>query len=59
MPWILTVHRRALAGLIDQLNTHDIVCPGTDLPVTYHLAVHQSSRLLNPHVQTSESPSYV
>ena len=35
-------HRRALAGLIDQLNTHDTVYPGTNLPVTYHLAVHQS-----------------
>ncbi len=35
-------HRRALTGLIDELNTHDIVYPGTNLPVTYHLAVHQS-----------------
>ena len=30
-------HRHALAGLIDELNTHDIVYPGTDLPVTYHM----------------------
>jgi len=35
-------HRRALAGLIDELNTHHVVYPGTDLPVTYHLAVHPS-----------------
>ncbi len=35
-------HRRALAGLIDQLNTHDTVYPGTNLPVTYHLAMHHS-----------------
>ena len=35
-------HRRALAGLIDELNTHEVVYPGTNLPVTYHLAVHHS-----------------
>ena len=35
-------HRRALAGLIDELNTHHVVYPGTDLPVTYHLAMHHS-----------------
>jgi hypothetical protein len=35
-------HRRALAGLIDELNTHHVVYPGTSLPVTYHLAVHHS-----------------
>ncbi len=35
-------HRRALAGLIDELNGHGATYPGTDLPVTYHLAVHHS-----------------
>ena len=35
-------HRRALAGLIDELNTHGATYPGTVLPVTYHLAVHHS-----------------
>ena len=35
-------HRRALAGLIDELNSHGATYPGTDLPVTYHLAVHHS-----------------
>ena len=35
-------HRRALTGLIDELNTHHVVYPGTDLPVTYHLAMHHS-----------------
>ncbi len=35
-------HRRALAGLIDELNSHGATYPGTSLPVTYHLAVHHS-----------------
>jgi hypothetical protein len=35
-------HHRALAGLIDELNTYEVVYPGTDLPVTYRLAMHHS-----------------
>ena len=32
------IHRRALQGLIEDLNTHGATYPGTDTPVTYHLA---------------------
>ena len=35
-------HRRALEGLIGELNTLDVTYPGTDIPVTYQLAVHHS-----------------
>jgi hypothetical protein len=35
-------HRRALSGLLDELNTHGATYPGTNIPVTYHLAVHHS-----------------
>ena len=29
-------------GVWNDLNTHGATYPGTDLPVTYHLAVHHS-----------------
>jgi hypothetical protein len=35
-------HRRALEGLIGELNTLGVTYPGTDVPVTYQLAVHHS-----------------
>lgn len=35
-------HRRALHGLITELNTTEPVYPGTDLPVTYRLGLHHS-----------------
>jgi hypothetical protein len=36
------IHRRALAGLVDDLNGLDTTYPGTDVPVRYRVAVHQS-----------------
>ena len=36
------IHQRALAGLVDELNTAGSLFPGTDVPVTYRVAVHHS-----------------
>ena len=36
------IHRRALRGLVEDLNAHGATYPGTDLPVTYHVAMHHS-----------------
>ena len=36
------IHRRALRGLVDDLNVVGATYPGTDIPVTYRVAVHQS-----------------
>lgn len=36
-------HQRALQGLIDDLNTAGTTFPGTDVPVTYRIAVHHSA----------------
>ncbi|MGH9008561.1 MAG: putative transposase [Acidimicrobiia bacterium] len=36
------IHRRALRGLVDDLNTLDVAFPGTDVPVTYQVAMHHS-----------------
>jgi hypothetical protein len=36
------IHRRALAGLVDDLNGLGATFPGTDLPVRYRVAVHRS-----------------
>jgi hypothetical protein len=36
------IHRRALAGLVDDLNGLDTTYPGTDVPVRYRVAVHRS-----------------
>ena len=36
------IHRRALRGLIDDLNALGATFPGTDVPVTYRVAVHHS-----------------
>ncbi len=36
------IHRRALAGLVDDLNGIGATFPGTDVPVRYRVAVHQS-----------------
>ena len=38
----LPLHRRALRGLCTDLNQLEITYPGTDLPVTYHVALHHS-----------------
>ena len=35
-------HRRALRGLVEDLNTIGATYPGTDVPVTYRVAVHHS-----------------
>ncbi len=35
-------HRRALRGLVADLNTVGATYPGTDIPVTYHVKVHHS-----------------
>ena len=34
-------HRRALRGLVEDLNAVGATFPGTDLPVTYRLRMHQ------------------
>ena len=36
------MHRRALQGLCDELNEARAVFPGTDLPVSYRVAMHNS-----------------
>lgn len=36
------IHRRALRGLCDDLNTLGATFPGTDLPVVYRVAMHYS-----------------
>jgi transposase len=36
------MHRRALRGLVEDLNTTCATYPGTDTPVTYQVAVHHS-----------------
>ena len=36
------IHRRALAGLVDDLNGLGATFPGTDVPVSYRVAVHRS-----------------
>lgn len=36
------IHRRALQGLAEDLNTIGATFPGTDIPVTYRVAVHHS-----------------
>jgi transposase len=36
------LHRRALRRLVDDLNAHGATFPGTDVPVTYQVAVHHS-----------------
>jgi transposase len=36
------IHRRALRGLVEDLNTTCATYPGTDTPVTYQVAVHHS-----------------
>jgi hypothetical protein len=36
------IHRRALRGLVDDLNTIGTTFPGTDVPVTYKVAMHHS-----------------
>jgi len=36
------IHQRALQGLVDDLNAVGALFPGTDVPVTYGLAVHHS-----------------
>lgn len=38
-------HRRALRGLVEDLNTIGATYPGTDLPVTYRVAMHHSEAL--------------
>ena len=38
------IHRRALHGLVDELNTLGATYPGTDTPVTYQVAVHHSEQ---------------
>jgi transposase len=35
-------HRRALRGLAEDLNRLDVTYPGTDIPLTYQVAVHHS-----------------
>jgi transposase len=37
-------HRRALRDLCDDLNTIGATYPGTDVPVTYQVRIHQSER---------------
>jgi transposase len=36
------IHRRALRGLVEDLNTIGVTFPGTDVPVTYQVAMHHS-----------------
>jgi len=36
------IHRRALRGLVEDLNAIGATFPGTDLPVTYQVAMHHS-----------------
>ncbi len=36
------IHRRALRGLVDDLNALGATFPGTEIPVTYHVAMHHS-----------------
>jgi hypothetical protein len=36
------IHRRALKGLVDDLNGLGAIFPGTDVPVRYRVAVHHS-----------------
>lgn len=36
------IHRRALHGLVQELNTIGATFPGTHQPVTYHVAMHHS-----------------
>jgi hypothetical protein len=36
------IHRRALAGLVDDLNGLGATYPGTDVPVRYRVAMHRS-----------------
>jgi transposase len=36
------IHRRALRGLVEDLNTTCATYPGTDVPVTYRVALHHS-----------------
>lgn len=36
------IHRRALRGLVEDINTIGATYPGTDVPVTYRVAVHHS-----------------
>jgi transposase len=36
------IHRRALRGLVEDLNAVGATYPGTDVPVTYHVAMHHS-----------------
>jgi hypothetical protein len=36
------IHRRALRGLVDDLNTIGATFPGTNEPVTYRVAMHHS-----------------
>jgi hypothetical protein len=36
------IHRRALRGLVEDLNTIGATYPGTNMPVTYRVAMHQS-----------------
>lgn len=36
------IHRRALDGLVEDLNAATCVFPGTDVPVTYRVAVHHA-----------------
>jgi hypothetical protein len=39
------IHRRALRGLVADLNTIGATFPGTELPVTYRVAVHHSEQV--------------
>jgi len=36
------IHRRALRGIIEDLNTTTATYPGTDVPVTYQVGLHHS-----------------
>jgi transposase len=38
----IPLHRRALRGLCDDLNQAQAIYPGTDLPLTYRVAMHHS-----------------
>ena len=49
------IHRRALHGLVDDLNRLGTTYPGTEIPVIYQIALHHSeAAALNPDVQMSE-----
>jgi hypothetical protein len=39
------MHRRALRGLVEDLNATGTTFPGTDVPITYRVAVHHSEAL--------------